>query len=187
MIRLAQTIVDQEAGLGAFLASMRPRALRVAWLEVRDPTLAADLVQDAMMRLVQRYGQRPQEEWIPLFYRILRNRIIDWRRRRRVEGIVDFFGIGDEDSDQSAHYADPRAGPERLFADQELGQRIGAAVAALPTRQREAFLLREWEGLSVAEAGRAMGVSDGSVKTHHFRALARLRELLGEENPKEDR
>lgn len=171
------------ATLELFLEELRPRALRVAWMEVRETALADDLVQDAMLRLVQSYRHRPPAEWTPLFYRILRNRITDWRRHCRVESIISYFtpsNDGDEEA-SAPDYADTRPTPEAQLQGQELGARIDWALRQLPTRQREVFLLREWEGMSVAEAAVAMGVSEGSVKTHHFRALSRLRALLGDD------
>lgn len=167
--------------LDTFLKDVRRRALRMTALEIRDPVAAADLVQDAMLRLAQRYAGRPPEEWVALFYRILRNRITDWRRRRRIERLLGFVSLSRDDDDTTepeTDYADPAPGPETQTAGSELGQRIAAALAYLPGRQREAFMLREWEGLSVAESALAMGVSEGSVKTHHFRAISRLRAVL---------
>lgn len=180
---------SRSVALGAFFARVRERALRIAWIEVRDHTAALDLVQDAMLRLVDRYGQHPPEEWPPLFYRILRNRIVDWQRHRRVEGLFAFiFSSGGEDGDDErpVDFADPGPDPESRLMGAQLARHIADALAQLPRRQRETFLLREWEGLSVAEAALAMGVSEGSVKTHHFRALSRLRELLRDDDPREE-
>lgn len=172
------------SSLDTFLKDVRRRALRMAALEIRDPVAAADLVQDAMLRLTQRYAERPSEEWVPLFYRILRNRITDWRRRRQLERIFEFVSWSrndDDEPDSDVDYADPTPGPESQALGSELGRRIATALAQLPGRQREAFMLREWEGLSVAESALAMGVSEGSVKTHHFRAISQLRALLHED------
>lgn len=184
----SEMTLDAGLALELFLKELRPRALRLAWMELRESAAADDVVQDAMIRLVQSYSQRPPEEWTPLFYRILRNRITDWRRRRRVESIVSFFaGVGDDDEDAAVvDYPDPGPTPEAQMEGQQTGKRIQWALGQLPQRQREAFLLREWEGLSVAETAAAMSVTDGSVKTHHFRALSRLRELLREDGPVED-
>jgi RNA polymerase sigma-70 factor (ECF subfamily) len=119
-----------------------------------------------------------------LFYRILKNRIRDWHRRRAVRNrVLSFFGGHDEDE------TDPMAavpGPsednplERLEADESLAA-LATALEQLPARQREAFMLRTFEGLDVAETALAMECSEGSVKTHHSRAVNRLRELLGEQ------
>ena len=188
VVACSEMTFGASAALEMFLEELRPRAVRVAWMEARDSTVADDLVQDAMMRLVQKYSHKPEEEWTPLFYRILRNRITDWRRHRRVESIVSFFtAIGDGDEEGSGpDYPDERPTPEAEVLGQELGVRIQWALGQLPTRQREAFLLREWEGLSVTETAAAMAVSEGSVKTHHFRALSRLRALLDDDAPMRD-
>ena len=148
--------------------------------------LAADLVQDSLARLVTHYRDRPEQEYAPLFYGILRNRITDWRRRAKLERMFGFFiATGDEDDEAAAWESiiDPAPGPDHLADSRRLGARIVAALASLSSRQREAFLLREMEGLSTLDSARAMGVSEGSVKTHHQRALTRLREALRDENP----
>jgi RNA polymerase sigma-70 factor (ECF subfamily) len=176
--------LDQGHELEAFLRDVEKRALRIAAIMIRDADEALDIVQDAMIRLTVRYRSRPREEWRPLFYRILKNRIRDWHRRRAVRNrVLSFFGGQDEDE------TDPLAavpGPsednplERLQADESLAA-LGKALEELPARQREAFMLRTFEGLDVAETALAMECSEGSVKTHHSRAVHRLRELLGEQ------
>ncbi|MHB8415227.1 MAG: RNA polymerase sigma factor [Acidiferrobacteraceae bacterium] len=175
--------LNDELALSAFLDGVRARATRIVCLQVRDTATASDLVQDAMLQLTQRYACRPVDEWMPLFYRILRNRICDWRRRRRVESIIELLSFGDGDDEPAFDRADSAPGPEAQVLNTQLAGRISAAVGQLPARQRESFLLRVHEGLSVAETAEVMGVSEGSVKTHHFRALSRLRELLREDDP----
>jgi RNA polymerase sigma-70 factor (ECF subfamily) len=183
--RLArEETLDQGHELEAFLRDVEKRALRIAAMMIRDADEALDIVQDAMIRLTVRYRSRPSEEWRPLFYRILKNRIRDWHRRRAVRNrVLSFFGGHDEDE------TDPMAavpGPsednplERLEADESLAA-LATALEQLPARQREAFMLRTFEGLDVAETALAMECSEGSVKTHHSRAVNRLRELLGEQ------
>ncbi|MHB8416156.1 MAG: RNA polymerase sigma factor [Acidiferrobacteraceae bacterium] len=179
----ADMALNDELALSAFLDGVRARATRIACLQVRDTATASDLVQDAMLRLTQRYACRPADEWMPLFYRILRNRISDWRRRRRIESIIELLSFGDGDDEPAFDCADSAPGPEAQVLSTQLAGRISAAVGQLPARQRESFLLRVYEGLSVAETAEVMGVSEGSVKTHHFRALSRLRELLREDDP----
>ncbi|MHB1515110.1 MAG: RNA polymerase sigma factor [Acidiferrobacteraceae bacterium] len=179
----ADMALNDELALNAFLDGVRARAVRIACLQVRDTATASDLVQDAMLRLTQRYARRPADEWMPLFYRILRNRISDWRRRRRLESIIELLSFGSGDDEPGFDCADSAPGPEAQLLSAQLAGRISTAVGQLPTRQRESFLLRACEGLSVAEAAEVMGVSEGSVKTHHFRALSRLRELLREDDP----
>lgn len=177
--------LQRERQLNRFLAEIERRALRIAEIAVRDRDEALDLVQDAMIKLVRRYGDRPAEEWTPLFYRILQNGIRDWHRRQKVRNrVMAWFGrpgAGDEQYDAVAQAPDPlaRTPEDELQADQAL-QRLETAVRTLPRRQREAFMLRTFEGLDVAGTAVAMGCSEGSVKTHCSRALQTLREKLGD-------
>jgi len=167
----------------AFLREVETRAYRIALVNIRDADDALDIVQDAMMRLVRRYADRPSEEWRPLFYRILKNRIRDWQRRRVVRGkILRFFaGQEGEEYDPVAQAPGPAAdNPADALARSDAMDALERALAELPRRQREAFMLRNFEGMDVAGTAKAMGCSQGSVKTHHSRAVRRLRDLLGE-------
>ena len=169
------------ASLGSFLASVERRALRIAEQATSDRDEALDLVQDAMLRLARRYGTRPAVEWPPLFHRILINRIRDWQRGRKLRARLFFWerATDDEASDPLDRIADPdaREGPGELEGEQTL-VRLEAALARLPARQREAFQLRVWEGLSVEDTAQAMSCGAGSVKTHLFRAMQTLRSEL---------
>ena len=144
-----------------------------------------DVVQDAMLTLVRKYAQKPEAEWRPLFFRILQNRITDWHRRRSVRNRVMAVFAPSERADE---YADPVAQaadgesvePQWRAVLDDATEAVSEAVGALPERQRQAFLLRAWEGLDVAETAQAMKCSQGSVKTHYSRAVHRLRERLGE-------
>jgi RNA polymerase sigma-70 factor (ECF subfamily) len=172
------------ASLGSFLASVERRALRVAQLTTRDRDEALDLVQDAMLRLVRGYGTRAPAEWPPLFHRILTNRIRDWQRARRLRARLFFWQRDPDEPPDSAieQVPDPaaREGPGELQGEQLLVQ-LEAALRKLPARQREAFELRVWHGLSVHDAAHAMSCSAGSVKTHLFRAMQALRADLGQD------
>jgi RNA polymerase sigma-70 factor (ECF subfamily) len=173
----------QRDELDRFLASVERRAFRMAVLATRDRDDALDLVQDAMTALVERYAARPPVEWPPLFHRILQNRIRDWARRRAWRDRFRAWLGRDEGSDDpidALANADARD-PASQAADAAEGRRLEAALAALPLRQQQAFLLRAWEGLDVAETAQAMRCSAGSVKTHYFRAVHALREKLGDE------
>lgn len=171
-----------DAALEAFLASVERRALRVAEIVTRDRDEALDLVQDAMMNLANHYRSRPHTEWPPLFYRILDNRIRDWQRRQTVRHRL-FFWLDRSDAaaagdDLVARVADRSAPVEARLAQREAVACLEIALRALPRRQREAFVLRIWEGFSVEQTARSMGCSGGSVKTHLSRALAQLRTRL---------
>ncbi len=175
--------LDQGHALERFLAGIERRAFRIACFALRDRGEAEDAVQDAMMRLVRSYGRRPESEWRPLFYRILRNRITDGQRRARVRRALAAFwpaGASDEpDMEPMNRVADPGGGPEEQLEGEQLLARIEQALAGMSARQREAFLLRNFEGLDVAGAAVAMGCSEGSVKTHDSRAVEALQEALG--------
>jgi len=166
-----------------FLRDVEARAYRIARVTVRDADESLDIVQDAMIRLVRSYGSRPASEWKPLFYRILKNRIRDWHRRAVVRNrVVSFFGGNSaEDYDPVATAPAPQQdNPVEQLERDDAMEALADALRQLPARQREAFVLRNFEGLNVAETATAMDCSQGSVKTHHARAVGRLRKLLGE-------
>ena len=176
--------LQSEAQLNRFFADVEKRALRIAEISVRDRDEALDLVQDAMIKLARNYATKPADEWTPLFYRILQNRIRDWQRRQAVRNrVMVWFGRGNDDNDYDPVAAAPdpagRA-PEQELASHEAMQGLEVALGELPARQREAFMLRTFEGLDVAGTAAAMGCSEGSVKTHYSRAVHSLRDTLGE-------
>lgn len=180
--------LQQEQQLNRFLAEVERRALRIAEIGVRNRDDALDLVQDAMIKLARKYSGRPSAEWAPLFYRILQNGVRDWHRRQAVRNrVMVWFGRGSRDADE---YDPIASAPDPIgrSPDEELQNRqamvsLETAVHGLPTRQREAFMLRTFEGLDVAGTAVAMGCSQGSVKTHYSRAIHSLRESLGEHGP----
>lgn len=179
---LAAVSQEQAAALGGFLAGVEKRAFRIAQIATRDRDEALDIVQDAMLQLARRYATRPPAEWTPLFYRILNNRIHDWQRREQVRRRVLFWRRDQPDDDDVPDFLeslpDRAAHGDELLARRQAMLALETALRALPARQREAFELRVWQGLSVEEAARAMGCSQGSVKTHLFRALQVLRKKL---------
>ena len=163
--------LQRERQLNQFLAEVERRALRIAEIGVRDRDEALDLVQDAMIKLARNYADRPGEEWPPLFYRILQNGVRDWHRRQKVRNrVMVWFGRGtasDDDYDIAANAPDPAGrAPDDQLQTQEAMQRLEMSIHELPGRQREAFMLRTFEGLDVAGTAVAMGCSEGSVKTH---------------------
>lgn len=178
-----------EAGhdtLDKFLAGVERRALRMAEFATREREDALDLVQDAMLQFVRSYRDRPAPEWAPLFYRVLENRILDWHRTRRARGrwwVRLLPNDTDDDDPLEAFPARDSDGPLHALQRERSMSRLESALEALPLRQQQVFLLRIWEGLDVADTARAMGVGEGSVKTHLSRALTRLRSELGEEWP----
>ena len=174
--------------LDRFLAGVERRAFRIAQLALRDTDDAHDVVQGAMLRLAQNYAARPIAEWRPLFYRILYNGIRDWQRRSSVRSRIFGFLPGqragdDDDGPQEDPIERVESGepePSRQLMAAEAMEHLEAALAELPARQQQAFTLRCLEGLDVADTAAAMGCSEGSVKTHYFRALHTLRDKLTE-------
>jgi RNA polymerase sigma factor (sigma-70 family) len=166
-----EDIREVPANMDAFLAAIERRAWRMAEIHLGNREDALDAVQDSMLRLVRHYGDKPAGEWTPLFWGILRRRIVDLQRRRKVRSIVVGWLGGGKDDDDSPD-------PSARLQDTQAYADIVAALRNLPRRQREAFTLRIMEGLDVAETAAAMGCSDGSVKTHLSRAMHSLREQL---------
>jgi RNA polymerase sigma-70 factor (ECF subfamily) len=182
----AEAALNPCRDLERFLAGVEHRAFKIAQIALRNVDDALDVVQDAMLQLARCYAARPSEEWRPLFYRILKNRIRDFQRRRMVRNRVMAWlpGVRDEeepaapDPVESAASTDPTPA-ERLQINETM-QALEAAVGVLPRRQQQAFLLRNFEGLDVAATAAAMGCTEGSVKTHYFRAVQTLKSRLGE-------
>lgn len=175
--------------LAQFLAGVERRAFKQALFAVRDEDTALDIVQDAMMKLSEKYGHRPPEELPLLFQRILQNATRDFFRRQKVRSTwTTLFSslIGkneDEDADpletlESADGSQHAENPADQLGREQILALIGAEIEKLPARQREAFLLRYWEEMDVAETAAAMGCSEGSVKTHCSRATHTLAEAL---------
>ena len=172
--------------LSDFLAEVERRAYKQAVYAVRNDESALDIVQDAMMKLAEKYGDRPREELPLLFQRILQNAIRDWFRRTKVRSfwttLFSSLAPSGEDGDdfdplETLEAQDGSKGAESAADEVSRAQIMGAIekeVEKLPTRQREAFMLRYWEEMDVAETASVMGCSEGSVKTHCSRATHAL-------------
>jgi RNA polymerase sigma-70 factor (ECF subfamily) len=158
----------------------------MAQVSLRDADDALDVVQDAMLKLTRNYASKPSAEWRPLFYRILENGIRDVQRRRSVRRRIMTWLPGPKE-DPEGEAQDPLENvadaavpiPDSLMQQQAL-RKLETSLRALPARQREAFMLRNFEGMDVAQTASAMGCSEGSVKTHYSRAVHALRLQLGE-------
>ena len=177
------TTNSSSRALNQFLAGVELKAFKIAQAALRHEDDALDAVQDAMLQLARAYSERPAEEWKPLFYRILENRIRDVQRRRtvrnRVMSWLPLRGDSEEDApDPIAEAASDEPLPVRRLEIEEAMSELEKALAMLPRRQQQAFLLRTLEGLDVAQTARAMGCSEGSVKTHCSRAVHALAEML---------
>jgi len=171
--------------LADFLANVERRAYKQALYAVRDEHAALDIVQDGMMKLSEKYSQRPAEELPLLFQRILQNTIRDYYRRQKVRSmwttpVSSLIGDNTEEDhdpletlevENESKYSAP---PPDLLERSQVLVLIEKALSKLPARQREAFILRYWEEMDVAEAAKVMGCSEGSVKTHCSRATHSL-------------
>jgi RNA polymerase sigma-70 factor (ECF subfamily) len=174
--------------LAEFLASVERRAYKQALFAVRDSENALDIVQDTMLKLAEKYGDKPVAELPMLFQRILQNTIRDFYRRQRVRSLwvtlLSSLSAGreDEESDPletlAAAGSPSEAGPADQVAQAQVIEIIEKELQKLPARQRQAFLLRYWEELDVAETAAVMGCSEGSVKTHCSRAAHALAAAL---------
>ena len=175
--------------LSDFLASVERRAFKQCVYAVHEEQAALDCVQDSMMKLAEKYAQRPAEELPLLFQRILQNTIRDHFRRSKVRStwttLLSNFGVGGDDDDvdpldtlEVEDLANVPASPAAQLEQAQVMAAIEEAVKGLPERQREAFMLRYWEELDVSETAKVMGCSEGSVKTHCSRATHALAKVL---------
>ena len=187
-----EKFLSTQQEMAAFLAEAERRAFKHAKFAVRDDEAALDIVQDSMMKLVEKYADKPAAELPMLFHRILQNTIHDHFRRSKVRStwttLLSALSGKNKDGEDDEH--DPldtrvvdsastaTVDPEVQLGQAETLKMIEQALERLPPRQREAFLLRYWEELDVAETATAMGCSEGSVKTHCSRAVHALAEAL---------
>ena len=176
--------------ISALLANVERRAFKQAMYAVRDENAAVDIVQDAMLKLTEHYADKPVAELPMLFQRILQNTIHDHFRRQKVRStwttLLSALGHKDDKDDdydpletlQAKTDSNAPADPAAHAEQRQTMRIIEQALSRLPARQREAFLLRYWEELDVAETAAAMGCSEGSVKTHCSRAVHALADIL---------
>lgn len=162
--------------LDAFLAGIGPRAFRFAEAGLRQRDDALDAVQDAMLRMLA-YRDKPAGEWSPLFWSILRRRVVDLQRRRSFR--LRFWRSSDEaGAEHDIDWADPGPGPAQAHEQRDQYAALVNALRTLPDRQREAFSLRVLQQLDGATTAAAMGCSEGAVKTHLSRARQALQHVL---------
>ena len=178
-----------EQELSDFLKSVEKRAFKRSVYHVRNEESALDIVQDSMMKLAEHYGHKPAEELPMLFQRILSNCTLDWFRRKKTRNALfsnmsDFESAGNEGEFDLLETLNVQSQSDQTESAETFTQRaqtlhgIETEIQELPTRQREAFLMRYWEELDVAETAAAMGCSEGSVKTHCSRAVQALSKAL---------
>ncbi len=178
-----------EQEISDFLKSVEKRAFKRSVYHVRDEDAALDIVQDSMIKLCEAYSDKPAAELPMLFHRILSNTTLDFFRRKKTRNAIfsnmSDFEVAGEDGDfnllETLEALDHSEGTESAQTSTERAQtlrQIDGEVQQLPTRQREAFLMRYWEEMDVAETAAAMGCSEGSVKTHCSRAVQALSKAL---------
>ncbi len=179
-----------ERELNDFLRGVEARAFKRSLYHVRDEEAALDIVQDSMMKLAEHYGDKPADELPMLFQRILSNCTLDWFRRQKTRSALfsnlsDFESEGDDGPDfdlletyRAPAASDPAESAEDATRRAQILREIEHQIQELPPRQREAFLMRYWEDMDVAETAAAMGCSEGSVKTHCSRAAQALSKAL---------
>lgn len=181
-ISTRERLLEQHLELDNFLASVQKRAFRMAEIATGNREDAFDILQDAMCKFVEKYSKRNSEEWMPLFYTILQSRIRDWYRRETVRNRFRvWFGSSSEEreTDGMEEVADEQMRtPEQQLQSSRLINVLDRAIRQLPIRQQQAFMLRVFEGMDVAQTARVMGCTGGSVKTHYSRAIHTLREKL---------
>lgn len=151
----------------------------MAEIALRNREDALDVVQEAMIKLVEKYANKPDQEWKPLFYSILRSRITDQQRRRSLhKRFFSWVSPGVQANDAIEETAVDGHGPPDFLAEQNTWESLVTGLQALPQRQQQVFLLRTWQGLSVKETAKIMRCSTGSVKTHLSRATHTLKNLI---------
>ena len=167
-----------------FFKSIERQAFRVALFACSNQDDALDLVQDAMCKFVDKYSHKPKLEWKALFYKILQNKIRDFYRREAVRSRWRIW-LGKDNEEDQGEPLEQLADPDEMTPEKETDQKqtfhhLQAELKKLSLKQQQVFLMRAWEGLSVKETATAMGCSEGTVKTHYFRATEQLRKKLGE-------
>jgi RNA polymerase sigma-70 factor (ECF subfamily) len=185
-----KTTLASRSELSAFLEGVEKRAFKQAMFAVRDEEAALDIVQDAMLRLAEKYGHLPVGELPLLFHRIVQNAIRDYYRRQKVRSLWTTLlsslapGRGEDDEQdpletlQAAGGSNVQESPATQLEQAQVLEIIDQEITRLPERQRQAFIMRYWEELDVAETARVMGCSEGSVKTHCSRAAHALAAAL---------
>jgi RNA polymerase sigma-70 factor (ECF subfamily) len=167
----------------AFLADIEKKAYHIAAFAAGSHADALDLIQDSMIKLVTNYADKPAEQWKPLFYKILRNRITDWHRHQKVKNLL-FFRKNPQNEDKEDEWPpamNVEQNPDTPEAELKKAQQQATAIEHLKTlsgKQQQCFLLRSWEGMSTAQTADIMGCSQGSVKTHYSRAVIKMRTLM---------
>ena len=189
-----QSVKQNNQAMESFFVAHEEKAFYVAYAALWDREAALDAVQDSMLRMVEYYREKRETEWPALFRTVLNSKINDIRRRRMIEqgkhklvSLTGLFKQKQDDSRATMEYelpdenrSDDITAPEVEYVAQEIRGKVADAMLALPERQRQVFILREWRGLSIKETALTLGCSENSIKQHHFRAMRELRKQLAE-------
>lgn len=179
---LSRTQAAENTSIESFLVSVEKRAYVIAMAACHDRDTALDIVQDSMLSMVKSYMAKPADQWAPLFFRVLNNRITDHHRKRGFSRLTQWFGRNENDLEDTAEAVDQLDsedfGPDVILESQDMNAVMQGALEALSFKQQQALVLRLWQGLSVKETAVAMGISEGSVKTHLSRAVGLMRTQL---------
>ena len=183
-INARSNALDNSQALGKFLSTIEKRAFRRVQIATGNSDDALDIVQDAMVSLINKYANKEPQEWVLLFHSILSSRIMDWHRRTAIR---KRFGAWLSTEDEGLAESDVEGvcehGPEQLLQINQSVAKLEKALQALPLKQQQVFLLRAWEGFSEKETARAMSCSVGTVKSHYSRARTFLKNELEAEWP----
>ncbi len=171
---MAQTLNNQ---LDEFLRTHQKQAYTIALISVRQESDAMDVIQESMMAFVNTYKHKPQNNWKPLFYRILQNKINDHHRKQK-SWLRHFFANKDSD-DMAAQQASQQPSPLSVINTQELGNQMISIIKQLPDKQQQVIMYRHWQQMTVKETAKIMQISSGSVKTHLFRATQKIKQNTG--------
>lgn len=169
----------------AFLKSVEKKAFRIIQIATADTDDALDILQESMMAFVRRYSTKDESEWRPLFYKVVQNKIRDWFRKEKIKRFL-FFSTPLHRKEEPAIESAPidtapdlqNANPLTEAKTSQAMARLDIVLKQLPRREQQVFLLRAWEGLSTKETATAMKCTEGTVKTHYFRAISKLKEKL---------
>ncbi len=168
------------SSLAQFLASVDKKAYKMANIATLNSQDALDIVQDTMEKMVRNYSNKLPEEWPPLFYRVLHNCIMDFHRKKKFRQLFFFWQQYEKEDESSIEASDSFAdreevNPDKLLAKSEDIEQMLTAIEMLPAKQQQCFLLRCWQGFSVAKTAQIMQCSQGTVKTHYSRSVAKLK------------
>ena len=158
----------------------KQKAYRIAFDFSRDREEAKDLSQEAFLRAYTHLGNFDgRSAFYTWFYRILVNVCLDYKRRKQ-RTTLEEFNEAVENQMEPSHGSQKPPSPDQHVIATQLSRRVGAALEALPAKQRTAFILKNHQGLSIKEIAEMMQTAEGTVKVHLHRAVTALRQTLAE-------